>query len=340
MSPHKTRQSPRLAQRATKSPEPEQSPTRGSPTKASASARGRGRPRKEDSPAKIPAKRGRPPKNAPYKDTGEEGDETSEEEQPDSRRSPGKASAKRNKKATAEDDLDVHPTVEAHSPVRRSPGKSPAKPAHRVTKGTRSVSPVKATRASPAKSSAPTRRSPSKSPAKTTRGARSVSPVKATRRSPSKSSGKKAAHPAEDEDVEMMDVDELALASPKRAAAGYKTTSPGKSHQSPKSKQATWQQREKSPAKSPAKTAKASTKADKEKATAAVPAPPSAARGPIESSTNPENLPDGGKNPFHHTMPGPEVWHRRMPPYFSFGETPYMERILSAEINKDLSRGK
>ena len=44
-------------------------------------------------------------------------------------------------------------------------------------------------------------------------------------------------------------------------------------------------------------------------------------------------------NPFFETMPAPEVWHRRMPPYFPFGETPYMEQVLSRQINADLARG-
>lgn len=42
------------------------------------------------------------------------------------------------------------------------------------------------------------------------------------------------------------------------------------------------------------------------------------------------------ENPFHETMPGVEVWHRRMPPFLPFGETPYMERVMSGQINRDL----
>ena len=66
-------------------------------------------------------------------------------------------------------------------------------------------------------------------------------------------------------------------------------------------------------------------------------------RGIIHSETNPEFIPDTSrakKNPFFETMPGPEVWHRRMPPYFTFGETPFMERDMSRQINEDLSGGK
>lgn len=66
-------------------------------------------------------------------------------------------------------------------------------------------------------------------------------------------------------------------------------------------------------------------------------------RGPIHSVTNPEFIPDSKavkKNPFFETMPGPEVWHRRMHRFFPFGETPYMEREMSRQINEDLARGE
>jgi hypothetical protein len=48
----------------------------------------------------------------------------------------------------------------------------------------------------------------------------------------------------------------------------------------------------------------------------------------------------GKPNPFHETLPAPEVWHMRMPPYFPFGETPYMEREISRQIDEDLNRGE
>ncbi|KAK4547053.1 hypothetical protein LTR36_001274 [Oleoguttula mirabilis] len=64
-------------------------------------------------------------------------------------------------------------------------------------------------------------------------------------------------------------------------------------------------------------------------------------RGIVRSSTNPQYIPGTEKdNPFFETMPAPEVWHRRMPPYFPFGETPFMENALSKQINEDLARGK
>ena len=45
-------------------------------------------------------------------------------------------------------------------------------------------------------------------------------------------------------------------------------------------------------------------------------------------------------NPFHETLPALEIWHRRMPPYFPFGETPFMEREISRQIEEDLARGR
>ena len=47
----------------------------------------------------------------------------------------------------------------------------------------------------------------------------------------------------------------------------------------------------------------------------------------------------GKRNPFHETLPAPEVWHRNMPPYFPFGETPFMEQEISRQIDEDLRRG-
>lgn len=71
-------------------------------------------------------------------------------------------------------------------------------------------------------------------------------------------------------------------------------------------------------------------------------------RGVFVSNQNPKMIEvtaDNGKkaeqeNSFHETMPAPEVWHRRMPPVFPFGETPYMARIVSDQINADLSRSE
>jgi hypothetical protein len=72
--------------------------------------------------------------------------------------------------------------------------------------------------------------------------------------------------------------------------------------------------------------------------------PSAPGRGAVRSATNPEYITFGKakskKNPFFETMPAPEVWHRRMPPFFPFGETPFMERVMSKQINDDLSKGK
>ncbi|RMZ04603.1 hypothetical protein D0862_05239 [Hortaea werneckii] len=63
-------------------------------------------------------------------------------------------------------------------------------------------------------------------------------------------------------------------------------------------------------------------------------------RGPVHSSTNPQFIPDDPKqrpNPFFETMPAAEVWHQRMPSFFPFGETPYLERMKSQQIEEDLA---
>ncbi|KAK6430134.1 hypothetical protein LTR95_013717 [Oleoguttula sp. CCFEE 5521] len=64
-------------------------------------------------------------------------------------------------------------------------------------------------------------------------------------------------------------------------------------------------------------------------------------RGKVESCTNLEFISDekGKHNPFFETLPAPEVWHRRMPPYFPFGETPLIEAYVSKQIDEDLQRG-
>ncbi|KAI7285161.1 hypothetical protein KC345_g1888 [Hortaea werneckii] len=65
-------------------------------------------------------------------------------------------------------------------------------------------------------------------------------------------------------------------------------------------------------------------------------------RGPVHSSTNPQfipNDPNQRPNPFFETMPAPEIWHQRMPSFFPFGETPYLERVKSRQIEEDLAYG-
>jgi hypothetical protein len=64
-------------------------------------------------------------------------------------------------------------------------------------------------------------------------------------------------------------------------------------------------------------------------------------RGKIVSPTNPAMITELKQaNRFHETLPAPEVWHRRMPPYFTFGETPYMQQLASDQIQDDLNRSE
>ena len=71
------------------------------------------------------------------------------------------------------------------------------------------------------------------------------------------------------------------------------------------------------------------------------PHPNERGRDNIISPTNPQMIESLNKpNPFHETLPAPEIWHRRMPPYLPFGETPFMEREISRQIEEDLARGK
>lgn len=71
------------------------------------------------------------------------------------------------------------------------------------------------------------------------------------------------------------------------------------------------------------------------------PHPPHPSRGTMISPTNPPTISTltNKPNPFHETLPAPEIWHRRMPPYFPFGETRFMEREISLQIEADLARG-
>jgi len=64
-------------------------------------------------------------------------------------------------------------------------------------------------------------------------------------------------------------------------------------------------------------------------------------RGNIISPTNLPTVAELNQtNRFHETLPAPEVWHRRMPPYFTFGETPYMQKLASDQIQHDLNRSE
>jgi hypothetical protein len=64
-------------------------------------------------------------------------------------------------------------------------------------------------------------------------------------------------------------------------------------------------------------------------------------RGKIVSPTNPAIIAELKQaNRFHETLPAPEVWHRRMRPYFTFGETPYMQQLASDQIQEDLNKSE
>jgi len=101
-----------------------------------------------------------------------------------------------------------------------------------------------------------------------------------------------------------------------------------------------------SPAKAKAASAPTAPRArstyPRKKSSPRPPHPNEPGRGEIISPTNPQTIPSlsNKPNPFHETLPAPEIWHRRMPPYFPFGETPFMEREISRQIEEDLARGK
>ena len=64
-------------------------------------------------------------------------------------------------------------------------------------------------------------------------------------------------------------------------------------------------------------------------------------RGLIISPTNLPKIPVlNADSRFFETLPAPEVWHRRMAPYFTFGETPHMQKLASDQIQDDLQRSK
>lgn len=89
---------------------------------------------------------------------------------------------------------------------------------------------------------------------------------------------------------------------------------------------------------SPSSRQSSITRLDKEGLRPGEPSEPG--RGAIHSVTNPEFIEGTNrKNPFFETMPGPEVWHRRMPPFFPFGETPFIEQEMSRQISADLAKG-
>lgn len=59
----------------------------------------------------------------------------------------------------------------------------------------------------------------------------------------------------------------------------------------------------------------------------------------VAKSPNNTEVGPNKKDPFDEEMPGKEVWYRNMAPYFPFGETPFMEKFMSDQINADLNKG-
>lgn len=45
------------------------------------------------------------------------------------------------------------------------------------------------------------------------------------------------------------------------------------------------------------------------------------------------------RDPWAETLPRAEVWHRNMPNWFPFAETPFIEREMSKQISKDIGEG-
>lgn len=159
--------------------------------------------------------------------------------------------------------------------------------------------------------------------------------------------GREEQQAEDDSDVSMEDPPDPIQPAPSRPASpGKRAQSPGKQPQSPTKPQSPGK-RAQSPAK-PQSPGKRPAVASTPVSTPASPIRPKEfGRGDIISSQNPKfiNVMRNGKlerqeNPFHETMPAPEVWHRRMPPVFPFGETPLMARVVSDQINADLARSK
>ncbi|GAB7326116.1 hypothetical protein MBLNU13_g10131t1 [Cladosporium sp. NU13] len=227
----------------------------------------------------------------------------------------------------------------AKAPIRQA-SKSPA-PAEKPN--TRARSPAKAKEASPAPLKAAKTRS--KSPAKADASqAMSTGRTRGTSKSPARKDS--LYHPTGDDDD-----DEPA---PQTKKPAKKLPVKGTASLSSKSPSPFKRVRSASPA-----TAKAASAPTASRARSQAPIKESSPRrrGPrsqpprpphpnergrdnIISPTNPPMIESLNKpNPFHETLPAPEIWHRRMPPYFPFGETPFMEREISRQIEEDLARG-
>jgi hypothetical protein len=271
------------------------------------------------SPAKSPAKRERASSmSRPVRSLSE---------------SPAKAPARRVSKSPA--------PIEARQTRPKSPSKAvDAQPTEANEKRSRSKSPAKAPARRTSKSPAPIAnpKTRSKSPAKAATAQTTPAPLEVAKtrsRSPAK---------ATVEDV-LEDQSESTgrKKSPAKRAASVSGRSPSpakKSRAASPAKETPVSTSTRARSKSPIK------RASPQKASGAAqpynrPHPKHSDRGIVISPTNPQMIETLGKpNPFHETLPAPEVWHMRMPPYFPFGETPYMEREISRQIDEDLNRGE
>lgn len=65
----------------------------------------------------------------------------------------------------------------------------------------------------------------------------------------------------------------------------------------------------------------------------------------VEDEEHPEAGPAEGlveysRSPWAEKLPRSEVWHHNLPPYFPFGDTPYMDEAMSQQIHDDLDKSK
>lgn len=259
---------------------------------------------------------------------------------------------------------NAQPTDTGRKSRSKSPAKAPARrasksPAPIETTNTRSRSPAKAKEASPAPLKVAKTRS--KSPVKA-----DASPATGRTRGTSKSPARKDSlyKPTGDDDEDepgkslqrCVDPDQRNDVPPEPQPQKTTKKSPVKraASVSEKSPSPAKRVRSASPAKAKATSAPTASRARSTSplkrsqrppraldASTRPPHPNEPGRGGIISPTNPQTIPSLNKpNPFHETLPAPEIWHRRMPPYFPFGETPFMEREISRQIEEDLARGE
>jgi hypothetical protein len=248
-------------------------------------------------------------------------------------KSPAPIEARRTRSMSPSKTVDALPTeVNEKRSRSKSPAKAPARrgsksPAPIVNPKTRSKSPAKA---AIAQTTSASRRKSNDSPAP-------IEVAKTRSRSPAKADTSKSAY--------TVDQDESSgkKKSPAKRAASVSGRSPSPAK---RSRAASPAKETPAPTSARARSKSPIKKASPQKSSATArpynrPHPSHSDRGIIISPTNPQMIESLGKpNPFHETLPAPETWHRRMPPNFPFGETPYMEREISRQIDEDLNRGK